>query len=59
MVPNTGRIGATGLTPKELSRNMTVKKVHGMQLYKDVDNDHQERFLNSNIYIPDQDQEDE
>ena len=27
--------------------------VFGMQLYKDVDSDHQQKMLNSNIYIPD------
>ena len=58
-VPNSGRIGATGLTPNDLHRNMMAKKGHGLQLYKDVDEDHQQRFLNSNIYIPDQDQEDD
>ena len=32
-------------------------KVFGMQLYKDVDSDHQQKMLNSNIYIPDVDSE--
>jgi hypothetical protein len=54
VVPNSGRIGATGLTPLDKQRN---KKIVGMQLYKDVDSDHQQRFLHSNIYIPDQDEE--
>jgi len=40
-----------------LKEKLKFQKLEVGQLYKDVDQDHQQKYINSNIYIPDIDDE--
>ena len=68
-----GATGNTPVTSKKISEFSELQKIRVMegllkeklkfqqievgQLYKDVDQDHQQKYINSNIYIPDIDDE--